>query len=111
MLHAGSNNVLAGPGEDALDGQDQAIGAVEGHDDVVGLGDVEQAGEAFAGFVDDLAGFDGFLLRAAAGGGPHLMGIPVHGLMNSFRLGEAGGGVIEIDSSGHLLSSIKKPLH
>jgi len=111
VLHAGGDNVVAGPGEDALDGQDQAVGAVEGHDDVVGLGAVEQAGDAFAGFVDDLTGFDGFLIRAAAGGGSYLMGIPVHGLMDGFGLGETGGGVIEIDSSGHILSSIKKPLH
>ena len=35
----------------------------------------------------------------------------VGGLMDGFGLGETGGGVIEIDSSGHILSSIKKPLH
>jgi len=111
VLHAGGDNMIARTGEDALDGQDQAVGAVEGHDDVVRLGDIEQTGDAFTGFVDNLTGFDGFLIRAAAGGGPYLMGIPVHGLMDGFGLGEAGSGIIEIDSSGHLLSSIKKPLH
>ena len=67
---------------------------------MVGVLAVEERVEALAALGDELAGFDGLGVGAAAGAGAELGGVAGHRVEHRPRLGEAGGGVVEVEAAG-----------
>ena len=88
--------MLASVEDEAFDGEVEGLRAVEREDEMVGVFAIEKLVEGDAAGADQLASFDGFVIGAAAGAGAELRGIAAHGLENSGRLWESGGGVVEI---------------
>jgi len=85
--------------EDALDGEVEGVGAVEGEDDVVGRGGVDELADGGAAIGEHAGGFDGFSVSSAAGRCAELGEVARDGGEDAGRLGEGGGGVVEVKSS------------
>jgi hypothetical protein len=86
--------------DQAFDREVQCVGAVEREDEMVRVLAVEEAAEAAAAFGDERAGFHRLGVRAAAGAGAQFLGVVDHRIGHRPRLGEAGGGVIHVQTTG-----------
>ena len=82
---------------DALDGEVQGVGAVEGEDQAAGVVDAQQAGQPVAYPGHQRLGLDRHAMAGAAGVGRRLVEKARHRRRHSRRLGEAGGGVVQVD--------------
>ena len=85
--------------DETFDREIESIRAIEGEDEMLASLAVEQFVKATAAFAEEFTGLDGFAIGSAAGAGADLGGVADHGFGYLRRLGETGGGVIEIKAA------------
>ena len=100
VVEAGGDEVVAGP-DQPLDHGVQRVRRVGREHDPVRIGGAEEPRDSRPGVIDKVAGLHGQVVAAPAGRDPD-PGVRVHHLPEHLgRLGEGGGGVVEVDAIGH----------
>ena len=96
MFERRGDDVVAGA-EQTVEGEIQTVGGVEGENDSLWGFGPEQFGSASAAAIDEGLYFETRAISAATDGGSELPLVVIDGRIDGFGLGEAGGGVVEVD--------------
>src|SRR5579884_1512896 len=88
--------------EGAFESHVQGVGAIQREDETLGTLAVEKLVQQMAAVIEGALGRQGHLMAGSTGIGQVGASETIEGLIDAFRFGEAGGGVIEVDHSRKL---------
>ena len=101
MIHGRTDGMVAGF-KPAANGHIQGIGTIERENKMIGAFPMKKRVEAVATKGDDIGGFSGFRVAAAAGRGTDSPGVIHHSVEHFGRFWKTGGGVVGINAVGGL---------